>query len=258
MTDGVHVLTPEYYEQLSRLERDHWWWRGVRRIGDRMLDRIDSPVREWRVLDAGCGTGLTLSWIRRYTTRAPVGLDRAIEALRFCRAAGHRELLQADATALPFGNAQFNLALSLDVIQHLPRPAGTTAALAELARVLAPGGYLLLRTNSRCGYREGADADYYRYSLEEVRSLLMSTGFDCTASSYINCAPALAVTAARAILRRGAGTRDPGLPRGSNASRGAIGRLCYAWLTLEAMYVRHVNRSLPFGHSIIALARKRH
>jgi SAM-dependent methyltransferase len=258
MTDGVHVLTPEYYERLSRLERDHWWWRGVRRIAARMLARIDSSARDWRVLDAGCGTGLTLAWIRGFTAREPVGLDRAVEALRFCRASGHRELLQGDAAALPFGSAQFDLALSLDVIQHLPRPAGTVAALGELARVLAPGGHLLLRTNSRCGYPEGAELDYHRFTLEEVRSLLDRAGFECTASSYINCAPALAVTAARVVRRRGPGTRDPGLPRLSATSRGPVGQLCYAWLTLEAMYLRYVNRSLPFGHSIIALARKRH
>src|SRR3954468_973887 len=145
MAASVHVLTPEYYDRLAALEREHWWWRGVRRGPQRVL-RDRARVR--RVLDAGCGTGAMLVWAEGDVGARAVGLDFSVDALRYCRARTRAGLLQGDAASLPVAASSFDLVLSLDVIQHLPRPGGDARALAEIARVLAPGGRLLLRTNS--------------------------------------------------------------------------------------------------------------
>src|SRR4051812_46741002 len=121
MAMPVHVLTPEYYDRLAALEREHWWWRGVRRITQQVL-RDRAGIR--RVFDAGCGTGAMLAWAERDLGSRPVGLDFSADALRFCRARTHALLLQGDAAALPVAGGTFDLVLSLDVIQHLPRPGG--------------------------------------------------------------------------------------------------------------------------------------
>lgn len=254
---SVHVLTPEYYERLAALESRHWWWRGVRTIAEGVLDRVAPPDRTWRVLDAGCGTGLTLSWVRRYARDEPVGLDRAAEALQFCRAREHRRLLQGDAVRLPFATGRFNLALSLDVIQHLPRPRGDAEAVGELARVLAPGGYLLLRTNSRCGYPADSAIDYHRYVLSEVDALLRAAGLERLTLSYINLVPAVALAVTRRLRGRAAPATDPGLPDAPPAvDRSARARIGSFLLRVESLYLRTPLPPLPYGHSIIALARK--
>ncbi|HEX9367969.1 MAG TPA: class I SAM-dependent methyltransferase [Vicinamibacterales bacterium] len=252
VTSPVHVLTPEYYDRLAALEASHWWWRGVRRVTERVLAQSLAPGG--RVLDAGCGTGRMLSWIDGQVSAAPVGLDRSEDALRYCRARSHSRLLQGDAVSLPFTAETFDLALSLDVIQHLPRPGGDSAALRDLARVLAPGGRLLLRTNSRCGYPDVDAPDYHRYTLTEVRALLDAGGFTCERLSYVNVAPALALTVWR-TLRGRVPDRDPGLPS-LPAREGLTGWIGYRCLSLEAEFIRRVPVSLPFGHSILALARK--
>jgi SAM-dependent methyltransferase len=258
MSDPVHVLTPAYYERLAALESRHWWWRGTRAVAERLLDGVAPASRTWRVLDAGCGTGLTLTWVRRFTDVEPAGLDRAVEGLRFCRARGHRRLLQGDAVAIPIRDGSVDLALSLDVIQHLPRPGGDQAAIDELARVLVPGGYLLLRTNSRCGYPPDAAADYHRYTLREIRTLISRAALAPVTVSYINLVPALALTLSRKLRRRGAPSSDPGLPAApAVVDRSLRARTGERLLRLEGTYLRRVGWPLPYGHSIVALARKR-
>jgi SAM-dependent methyltransferase len=254
---SVHVLTPEYYEQLAALESRHWWWRGVRAIAESLLDRVSAQPGAWRVLDAGCGTGLTLSWARRYAREEPIGLDRAVEALHFCRQRGHHRLLQGDAVRLPFATGRFDLALSLDVIQHLPRPGGDAAAIGELARVLAPGGYLLLRTNSRCGYPSDSSIDYHRYVLGEIDALLGGARLDRITLSYINLVPAVALAVARRLGGSRAPATDPGLPPAPpSVDRSARARVGSFLLRIEGLYLRAPLPPLPYGHSIVALARK--
>jgi SAM-dependent methyltransferase len=252
MAAPVHVLTPEYYDRLAALEREHWWWKGVRRITQRALG---DPSRVRRVFDAGCGTGAMLDWAERDLHARTTGLDYAADALKFCRARTTARLIQGDAAALPVAAAAFDLVLSLDVLQHLPRPGGDARAVAELARILAPGGRLLLRTNSACGYPPVSAPDYHRYSLAEVRALVEGAGLVCERATYINMAPALALTLVRRI-KGTTPTSDPGLPP-LPERQGLAARIGMAWLTLESAFVRRVPVPLPFGHSIVVMASKR-
>lgn len=264
-----HVFESAYYERLAELEQRHWWGLGMRALSTRVLDRVSSSRRSssrsapevsgqpWRVFDAGCGTGLTLSWLSRYTPRPPVGLDYAADALRYCLGRGHRGLVQGTATALPIHSARFDVAISFDVMQHLPRPGGDRQMLAEVGRILSPGGWFLLRTNSRCGYKETHVDNYHRYTRDEVRALLAGAGFDVVLLTYANCIPGLLAT----LRQRWVGARqpdgDPGLfmvPKPPDS--GMIVRIMYWCLLAEAWWVGRWGRSLPFGHSIVALARR--
>ncbi|HTK28154.1 MAG TPA: class I SAM-dependent methyltransferase [Vicinamibacterales bacterium] len=251
-----HVFSEAYYARLADIEERHWWAAGVRAIQQELLDRVAPESAPRLVLDAGCGTGLTLTWVRRYTNVEPTGLDRAAAGLAFCRSRGHRRLLQGDATTLPFPGHRFHLVLSCDVIQHLPRPDGDVRALAEMARVLAPGGYLLLRTNSRCGYPDDEpEPDYHRYTREELREKIEAAGLKIVRMSYANFLPALALTAWRRVSRHPVSGTDPGLglqPRHSPIVRTILSGV----LRAEGHYIASHDGSLPFGHSLIALAQQ--
>lgn len=254
--NSPHVFESAYYDRLSELERRHWWGLGMRALSTGVLDRAATPLRNWRVFDAGCGTGLTLSWLARYTTVPPVGLDYAADALRYCVGAGHRRLVQGTATTLPVVSSRFDLVVSMDVMQHLPRPHGDRQMLSEIARILAPGGWFLLRTNSRCGYADTHVNDYHRYTRSEVRSLLSGAGLEVVLLSYANCVPGLLATLRQRVQGVRQADGDPGLymvpkPPGS----GMIVRVMYWCLLAEAVWIGRWGRSLPFGHSIIALAR---
>ncbi len=96
-----------------------------------------------RLLDLGCGPGVLLRALDASAPRVrAAGLDEGIDRLREARAAPTPfPLLRGDAQALPFRDASFERVLAAEVLEHLPDDA---AALAEIRRVLAPGGLLAL------------------------------------------------------------------------------------------------------------------
>ena len=105
-------------------------------------------------LDAGCGDGRYLAALAGLgpPPQRIVGIDIAESILETARRATAAvgidpELLRANLERLPLGDAEFDLAVSIQVLEHLVDPA---AGLRELGRVLKPGGTLLLSTdNSR-------------------------------------------------------------------------------------------------------------
>lgn len=252
-----HVFESAYYDRLSQLERRHWWGLGMRAIATAVLTRVVPPASSWAVFDAGCGTGLTLEWLRRFTGTPAVGLDYAADALRYCAQAGHRRLVQGTATGLPVAGERFDLVVSMDVMQHLPRPDGDRQMLAEISRILRPGGRFFLRTNSRCGYAETHADDYHRYTLAEVRALVEAAGLEIEQASYTNFIPGVLATLRRRLAGEPHQDGDPGLymvPKPPDS--GLVVRVMYWLLLAEAHWVGRWQLPLPFGHSIIALARK--
>lgn len=96
-----------------------------------------AAVHPRRVLEIGSGPGRDavafLEAGHRY-----VAVDLSIEHARRCRATGAAVVL-ASARVLPFADASFDALWSMSTLMHVPESA-IGAALAELARVLAPGG----------------------------------------------------------------------------------------------------------------------
>ena len=101
------------------------------------LKRQRIALNGWRWLDLGCGRG---RWLRFFTKLGarPCGVDVSAEAVRHCRSMG-LEAEQGDIGCLPFRSEAFDAASSITVLMHLP-PADRGRAIAELSRVLAPGG----------------------------------------------------------------------------------------------------------------------
>jgi SAM-dependent methyltransferase len=108
-----------------------------------------APVRDaMRVLDAGCGFGGTVASLNeRFRSLDVTGVN--IDRRQLARAAevvvptsGNRAAwVEADACALPFADAQFDVVLAVECVFHFPSRA---AFFAEAARVLRPGGRLAL------------------------------------------------------------------------------------------------------------------
>jgi SAM-dependent methyltransferase len=100
------------------------------------------PTRS-RVLDVGCGTG---RWVRRYIELGhdATGIDATPGMLRIARLQGTiSPLLAGEAFRLPFADAVFDCVSDVTVVQHIPDALQPTA-LAEMVRVLKPGGHLIL------------------------------------------------------------------------------------------------------------------
>jgi SAM-dependent methyltransferase len=96
------------------------------------------------LLEAGPGPGLTTDVLRRKAARVTaVELDLDLAGKLAARLAGSNVTVVAgDVTRLPFPAGRFSAAACLTMLHHIPSPARQDSALAELARVLRPGGVL--------------------------------------------------------------------------------------------------------------------
>lgn len=110
---------------------------------ERRVARLLAPLAgDERVLDAGCGTG-ALAYALAPRVAEVVGVDSGstlLETARESAPAGCTFLL-GDVTALPFEYGSFDICGCLRVLHHVRRPE---LVVAELVRVLRPGGRLLL------------------------------------------------------------------------------------------------------------------
>ena len=96
------------------------------------------------LLEVGPGPGLTTDVLRRRAARVTaVELDLGLAEKLASRLAGSNvRVIGGDVTRLPFPAGRFSAAACLTMLHHIPSPALQDAALAELARVLRPGGLL--------------------------------------------------------------------------------------------------------------------
>jgi ubiquinone/menaquinone biosynthesis C-methylase UbiE len=130
--------TIDYYDDFAG------WYENERRKGyHAMLDALElevlGPFAEKRdVLEVGAGTGLIMAGLNG-TPRRLVGLDISAGMLKKASLKGF-QVVQGSATALPFDSGRFDVVYSFKVLAHIP---DIEAAVAEMVRVLRPGGHLI-------------------------------------------------------------------------------------------------------------------
>jgi len=97
------------------------------------------------VLEVGAGPGLSTDVLRKRVPRlSAVELDEQLVAALAARLEGTNvEVVKADATALPFESDRFSAATCFTLLHHVPTPNLQDRLLAELCRVLRPGGLLV-------------------------------------------------------------------------------------------------------------------
>ncbi|MGH7592253.1 MAG: class I SAM-dependent methyltransferase, partial [Gemmatimonadales bacterium] len=157
---GPRIFEPGYYARMRALEAASWWSAGMRHTAGQLLRGAnlgDTGV----MLDVGCGSGQTMAWfMARWPGWRSVGLDVSRDGLHAARQGAGQRVLGASALALPIPDAAVDAIITLDVLQHLPLHGGDTRALAEMRRVLRPGGTLLIRTNAQSWPKTADDAEY--------------------------------------------------------------------------------------------------
>jgi ubiquinone/menaquinone biosynthesis C-methylase UbiE len=253
-------MQSEDYESLYALEASFWWFAGMREITAALIDPVMSPSMNGRILDAGCGTGGNLSWLKRYSANGEsVGIDLVTEALSFCRKSGPKTLVQASVTHLPFVDASFDLVTSFDVLVQLPGENADEDAIREMYRVLRSGGIVFVRVAAYEWMRSGHDealSTQRRYTLQGLRRKLEQAGFQIRRATYANSALLPLAIFNRLLLKRlritNAGSDVKPLPTHLQWLDKIFKRL----LTAEARKLARPGTDLPAGLSAICVAEK--
>ena len=242
-----------FYAEYFRVEGLHWWFVGRREIVLAALDAHlppPEPDRRRLILDMGCGTGTMLSHLRRFGEVE--GADADERAVGFCRERGEDRVTLLADDRLPFPDDRFDLVTALDVIEHIDDDA---AALAEVVRVLRPGGTFLATVPAHpwmWGRQDEISHHFRRYRRPELADRLAGAGFALerlTPFNTILFPPIAAVRLARRLMPGPDEVRSDF----EMTEPGRVNELLARAFSREARWLR--RRDLPFGVSYLAVAR---
>ncbi|MBP0443759.1 class I SAM-dependent methyltransferase [Roseomonas sp. SSH11] len=191
------------YTLMDAAEDGMWWYRAIHA---RLLGALQARpgLACLPVLDAGCGTGGFLARLAESSGRPAFGLDYNPRAAARAAAKSGRPITGGTINALPFPDAAFGAAVSVDVICH----AGVDqeAALAELRRVIAPGGTLILNLPAFAWLFSAHDIRVHnarRYTAANAAALLREAGFSDISARYWNSLLLPLMVLQRKVLARG-------------------------------------------------------
>jgi len=235
----------EEYARIAAVEDDHWWYRNTRAIARELL----GPWLTGRplILDAGCGPGGNGAGLADHGT--VVGVDVSPDALAFVRARRTTVPTRASIESLPFVDGGFDIALAITVLYAVDDDA---RALGELARVVRPGGAVLLVEPAFASLGRAHDATVHgrrRYRRSPLCEMVGRAGLVVKRATYAYSflAPPAAALGAFDRLRR---RRDT--PGGSDVERRALDRVFEPLARGERRWLAH--HDVPWGTSVVVLA----
>ncbi|MDR3537286.1 MAG: class I SAM-dependent methyltransferase [Acetobacteraceae bacterium] len=198
-------MDPAEYALMDAAEDRMWWYRALH---VRLLDALAGV--SGRVLDAGCGTGGLLAMLRRRAPAlAPVGVEWSDAAAHRAAAKSGAPVVRGSVNALPFAAASFDAAVTADVLCHAA--VDPAQALAELHRVLRPGGRLVVNMPAYAWLASAHDARVHnarRQNAAQTRAMLQDAGFTQVRAHYWNGLLLPLMIVQRKVLARGDAASD--------------------------------------------------
>jgi ubiquinone/menaquinone biosynthesis C-methylase UbiE len=157
-------------------------WRGLRQ----KTVNLASIQPGERVLDVGCGTGTLAIAVAHRVARAGrvTGVDPSTQQLAWARSKAARRNVPVDfqigvIEQLPFPDQTYDVVLSTLMMHHLPAPL-KRQGLAEIARVLKPGGRLIIADFKPKKERRGQAARFHAggSSMQDLAAMIVDAGFE--------------------------------------------------------------------------------
>jgi SAM-dependent methyltransferase len=236
-------MEPAEYTLMDQVEDSMWWYRALH---VRLTDALAGIAGH--VLDAGCGTGGFLACLRaRRPDLLAIGAEWSPQAALRSSQKSAAPIVRASVNALPFATGSFDAAVAADVLCHAAvEPFG---ALAELQRVLRPGGRLVLNMPAYAWLASAHDRQVHnarRLTARTMSAWLRQAGFTRIRTRYWNGLLLPLMIMQRKILARGDSVSDVAV--------------FPPWLDARLHGMTKFERRLPFplpaGGSVLAIAEK--
>jgi len=247
-------MESRYYETYYRHETEHWWFRWRFALIHEILDRLDLPGRA-RMLDAGCGTGQMLKTLQKRGDA--VGLDISPEAIAFAASRGAENLVLGTVASPPFPDGTFDVALALDVIEHVD---DDQALLEGLRKLVKPNGFVIITVpafQSLWSDHDVINRHCRRYRSGQLGERIEASGLEIDRITYCNTSLFPLVCLVRWGQRLVQLFRPKQEAEADSDLRGypaPVNELLYRLMLLENRVMRRFD--LPVGVSILAIARR--
>lgn len=238
-------MRTDEYQRIYQNEDTHWWYRSLHALAREAMDRHGQPHPT--VLDLGCGTGGFMQGLR--SDMRGLGVDFHPEALRLARTRSSTPVCRASAESIPLADACVDVVVCLDVLYH-SAVATPADAMREMARVLRPGGILVLNVPAYEYLRSGHDIVIHtarRFTRRDVAELLHGAALERLELTHWNTLLFPGAALVRLTRRNRTESDLRAIPAWAN-------RMMAGLLGVERKMLNRLP--LPFGLSIFAVARK--
>jgi SAM-dependent methyltransferase len=231
------------YTLMDAAEDHMWWYRALHR---RLLDALADV--HGCVLDTGCGTGGLLARLREQRPDLlAIGAEWVAAAALRAAAKSAAPIARGSVNALPFAAASFDAAIAADLLCH--RAVDPALALAELRRVLRPGGRLVVNVPAYAWLLSAHDRlvhNVRRCAARQLAAMLREAGFVGVHTRYWNGLLLPLMVVQRKLLAGNAHASDvASFP---------------PWLDAMFHAITEIERRLPFhlpaGGSVLATAER--
>lgn len=235
-------MIPEYAAAYRNLYERHWWWRARELL---LLDEIERhrPPQGWRrILDVGCGDGLFFEQLARF------GDVRGVESDATLVPADSRHRARIHIGPFDAGYApgeRFDLVLMLDVLEHLPDPAG---ALRKAGGLLEPDGRILITVpafQALWTRHDDQNRHFVRYRRATLLAVAQRAGLRVLSQRYFFHWLFPVKLGVRTVERLGLRSRTPALVPPAPLNEVLM-------LLSRAEQVTIGRLGLPFGSSLLA------
>jgi ubiquinone/menaquinone biosynthesis C-methylase UbiE len=237
------------YAVESQIEQTHWWFVVRRKLFRKAIESMRLPP-DAAILDIGTSTGSNLRMLREMAFTNFQGLDLSDDAIRWCAEKGLGVVRKGDVCSLPFADAQFDLVLATDIVEHVEYDV---QALQEICRVLKPSGRAIITVpafESLWGFQDSVSHHKRRYTRRELLDKIKASGCRTYQSYYFNFLLFVPIWIARQLIR----IFKPKLESENQVNSPLINAVLKAIFSVDVACAGTLH--VPFGVSIFALVGK--
>lgn len=238
------------YTIMYQVEDTHFWFRGMRNIVGTLVTQLSLPPRA-KILDAGCGTGANLIFLRRFGHVD--GVDASPLARRFSARRGIK-IKQGNINLLPYSANSFDLVTCFDVFDV--EGVNEKKAMNEFRRVLKPSGYLMIHVPAYQWLHCSHDQIFQtarRYTCSSLASIMQKSKLKVIRQTYANTL-LFPPQALKRLMRKYLPFLFTNVHGDTEPIPKVINALFYLPFLVESILLRSFN--LPFGLSVFVIAQK--
>jgi ubiquinone/menaquinone biosynthesis C-methylase UbiE len=237
------------YAVESEIEQTHWWFVVRRKLFRKTIEAMKLRSNA-AILDIGTSTGSNLRMLREMAFTNFQGLDLNDDAIRWCAEKGLGAVKKGDICQLPFADAQFDLVLATDIVEHVEYDV---QAMQEICRVLKPSGRAIITVpafESLWGFQDTVSHHRRRYTRGELLDKLRASGCQAYQSYYFNFLLFVPIWTARQLIR----IFKPKLESENQVNTPLINAVLKVIFSVDVACAGMLH--VPFGVSIFALVGK--